>query len=304
MRIAREIIETLKMELGFVKFENAELKLRAKLDSIDTTISTNISGISVLKPTIEDAAFKNSSLKISNIFFSNNVGSSIAVRKTENFPSILNINSTNFKVNIIEKSILPDTPDTPNVSESPLKIKFQTREGIIFYKDNNLPRFNKIDLNFPNLDLTFGKDMTIFKNFKNVSVSTISLKIHKKSVDGISIKSVATLSKKNIPFKTNIFPALLHAYYMPQDYVEKDILLIALNKLKEKYDITKIKFYAYYKNVPFEIVSSIKINTSKKMVIYFEKTKLVKFTNKSKELKNFLVFKYEDKFLYFPIEYS
>ncbi|MFN3692349.1 MAG: hypothetical protein ACK4R7_05615, partial [Fervidobacterium sp.] len=73
MRITREIIETLKMELGFIKFHKSELELKSKLDNVDVLIKLNIDGFSFTPPAIFDVAFKRSQTTFFSVFLGKNI---------------------------------------------------------------------------------------------------------------------------------------------------------------------------------------------------------------------------------------
>ncbi|MFN6991408.1 MAG: hypothetical protein ACK4MM_01665 [Fervidobacterium sp.] len=290
MRITREIIETLKIELGFIKFHKTELELKSKLDNIDVLIKLNIDGFSFTPPTIFDVTFQ----RAQTTFFSVFLGKNISIKNSEFSSSNLAIYSPEIELNIQvnEKNLAEN-----NFFENQLSvIDLGQKESASLNVIKNLSyisSINKLELNFPSLKVC-SKNCII----KNVNLVNFPFKASLKDVEFIKIRSISPISRKTIHFKSNTFPMLYRAYINPQDYVEKDILLQALTKLRENYDITKVKFYAYYKNIPFEMVKNIRINNSKKLVIYFEKSKVIV---KPKELRNLLVFKYEEKFLYFSL---
>lgn len=290
MRITREIIETLKMELGLIKFHKSELELKSKLDNVNVLIKLNIDGFSFTPPTIFHVTFERSQ----TTFFSVFLGKNISIKSSEFSSPNLDINSPEIKLNIQVNG--KNLATNKSFENQLLVIHLGLKESVSFNIGNNLSyitSINSLILNFPSLKVS-SKNCII----RNVNLVNFPFKDSLKDVNFIKIRGISLISRKNIHFRSDTFPMLYCACFNPQDYVEKEILLKALSKLREKYDITKVKFYAYYKNVPFEMVKNIRISNSRKLVIYFEKSKV---NVKPKELKNLLVFKYEEKFLYFPL---
>ena len=263
MRIAREIIETLKMELRFIKYKNTQLEVTSLQKEVQLSLEARLGGFSFNLPSIHDVAFSKSSLNVLSII--------------QNYTSTFNISS-------IEKI------DT-NIKD----VKFQ---DITNYRDVSLEGITKIREvcgYFQNQEqrIDIKNGLSAIKDSK--------IRFEKPIIQSTKLKSVEFIPKRII-VKSNLFGSISCSYYVPQDYVERDKLLGILNVLRNKYDISKIKFYAYYKDIPLEISKVVKIASSKRLYIQFDTERLEnRALRKNVNLRNLIVFRYDDKFLYYPI---
>lgn len=263
MRIAREIIETLKMELRFIKYKNTQLEVTSLQKEVQLSLEARLGGFSFNLPSIHDVAFSKSSLNVLSII--------------QNHVSTFNIIS-------IEK-IDADIKD----------VKFQ---DITNYRDVSLEGITKIREVCDYFQNQEGKI-----NIKNglSAIKDSKIRFEKPIVQLNKLKSIEFISKK-ITIKSKSFGVISYSYYVPQDYVEREKLLSVLNILRNKYDISKIKFYAYYKDIPLEISKVVKIASSKRLYIQFDTERLEnRALRKNVNLRNLFVFRYDDKFLYYPI---
>ncbi len=259
MRIAREIIETLKMELGIIKYKFIDLNLDSKQISLDINIVPSFSGFSFTMPDIKEIALSKNNLKVDSLF--QNVDAMIK-----------NFSVSDFKKNI-ESLYLPNEVTFKSKGIERIVVKFSdVIEKINFQK----------------------KEVSIDLLEKKLSISSIETNI----ILQIKIKNTKLLLKKYISFKSNFLGNLSFCFYLPCEYVEKEKILNAVKALREKYDISKLKFYAYYKDIPLGIAKNIRIANSKKLFVLYDIEKI----RKSKgELKNIIVFRYEDKYLYYSV---
>lgn len=265
MRIAREIIETLKMELRFIKYKNIELSVTSLKKEVDLSIKAHVGGFSFNLPFILDTAFSKSSLTILS-----------PIQRSESEFSIVSIEKLGANIKIKEVKF-EDVTNYHNIAF----------ENVLTIQDA---------LNHPQ-----NSEKTI--NIHNTLKKILNPKIYseKPILQFIELKNIEFIPKR-ISVKTNMFKCISCSYYVPHDYVEKDKLIAVLGVLRTKYDISKVKFYAYYKDIPFEISLSVKITPSKKLFVQFDNQKLDnRSLRKNVNLRNLVVFRYDDKFLYYPI---
>ncbi|MEN3042046.1 MAG: hypothetical protein ABDH59_01895 [Fervidobacterium sp.] len=267
MRIAREIIETLRMELGLLKYKGGHLNLQAQQRKVNLITETKIAGFSFGSLVVSGNTFSVSSINIHSVEESFETSALCKIETFEKFESInLSIRKANF-------------------SEL-LKVEKIDVETFIVPQDQYLNFQNVRFQSFPKCSLEPYKSINFFSE-QMFSRPT-------------KIRNFELLSKRRV-VRSNLPIGILCAYYVPHEYVERDKIFNALNFLKTKYNISILKFFAYYKDIPIEVSKLIKIAPSKRLFIQFDKDKLENYLSHRKMgLRNLLVFRYEDKFLYYP----
>ncbi len=259
MRIAREIIETLKMELGIIKYKVIDLNLDSKQSSLNINIVPYFRGFSFNMPGIKEITFSKNNLKVNSLF--------------KNADAVIkSLFESDFKKNI-ESLYLPNKETFESKDIGGIDVKFSEAIGKI--------DFHKKAVNINLLE-------------KKLSLSKIETNITTQ----IKIKNTKLLLKKDISYKSNFLGSLSFCFYLPCEYVEKEKLINAVKALREKYDISRLKFYAYYKDIPLGIVKTVRIANSRRLFVSYDIEKIRK--NES-GLKSLIVFRYEDKYLYYSV---
>lgn len=267
MRIAREIIETLKMELGLLKYKGGHLDLQTQQRKVNLITETRIAGFSFGSLVVAGSTFSVSSINIHSVDESFETSALCKIATFEKFESInLSIRKANFSELLKVEKITVETSIIP-------------QEQYFNFQNVCFKLFSKHSLELSKSINFFSEQM-----FNNPT----------------KIRNFELISKKRA-VRSNLPIDILYAYYVPHDYVERDKILNALNFLKTKYNISMLKFFAYYKDIPIELSKLIKIAPSKRLLIQFDKDKLENYLSHRKMgLRNLLVFRYEDKFLYYP----
>ncbi|MGQ9855463.1 MAG: hypothetical protein ACUVQF_01885 [Fervidobacterium sp.] len=254
MRIAREIIETLKLELGFLKGKSVHLEFATDVKNESIDFESQFDNLDTIEPFFKDL-YANFSLKVSSLF----ENSETIKIKNANEDFILDVKSSHFVHAIAVSGVLP------------------TSESLI--KDYKL-------------------------SSHNVRIQSVTSSFKFSALAHDIIGQVKVIGYRNIKIPSNIriqdgtnFPIYL-CEYIPSQYVEKAKVLDALKTLSQKHDISRLKFYAYYKEIPITNVESIKILPNKNIRVYFNSKVILKGHNKNVICKDILVFKYDDKYLY------
>ncbi|MEJ5256666.1 MAG: hypothetical protein WHS64_00270 [Fervidobacterium sp.] len=254
MRIAREIIETLKLELGFLKSKSVQLEFKSDVKNESIKFESQFDKLDIVVPFFKDlhASF---SLKVDSLVENSQA---LKVRNT-NGNLTLNVNSCHLAQRIAVHESLPKS-----------EFLIKNYEMASYYA--------KIQSVTPSFD------------FSALSHNVIG----QAKISGY--RSVKFPSNIRVEEGKN-FPIYL-CEYIPSQYVEKAKILDALKALSQKHDISHLKFYAYYKEIPITNVESIKILQNRNIRVYFNSKVALKGYNRNVTFKDVLVFKYDDKYLY------
>ncbi|ODN30901.1 hypothetical protein [Fervidobacterium thailandense] len=264
MRIAREIIETLRMELGFLKYNSVDLALGSRVFSIQPCLQPSVSSLSMsefslgvsssgdLHPEIREAGLSKESY--------------VNVRELAQ-PSVsdLSVRSLDFDESFSCREIQ--------------QFDFKFECGLNFYEKGSSgfePNVLKVNLEVENP--IFHKNDTSF----NLKTREARCRIVNERVivnTNPKIELIYTVLRK------------------PEDFVERHVILDTLKSLKTKYDISSLKFYGYYKYVPLEHVKMMKINPKGYLTIFLD-PEVVKYGVRFQRLVNIVVFRYGDRFVY------
>ncbi|MGC8903089.1 MAG: hypothetical protein ACP5KD_07120 [Fervidobacterium sp.] len=259
MRIAREVIETLKMELGLIKYTNIELKIPSRGKDLPMIIKANFGGFCFTCPKVLEITFSQNHLPVN----------SLLVNKMN--LSIINLTSNDFYQKVLSVELEKAPPF--------LEEKF---EGYTSYNSSEL---------IEKVTLLIDSSRILLNNPTIERVPTLSNSALTKNF---------TFAFKMVKYESNVLSQVNYSVYNPAQYVERENILNALSKLKERYEISKIKFFAYYVNVPLQIAQMVKITHGRKLIVQFGPRNFSDQKFKDVQLKNLLVLRYEDKYLYYP----
>lgn len=269
MRIAREIVETLKMELGFLKYKDTELSISTKAKELKIIFSANFDGFKTDLPSVCEFA----------------VEFDPTFRGLNSNPEDININDIENDLNfeIFESSI---REGNFSVNSADFSVRDETSQYNVkgVNLDNFQSRFESLEVLKPLSDKSFVQQRLIEKE--------------KITYHGFNLKKPAFEVRFKSADKGLIPPNLFSTDFLPEEYVEKSKILSAVKSLSEKYNISLLKFYGYYKNIPVEDVLSMKILSNKNLRVIFNSSKTTRFKHKTPLCKDFIVFKYEDRFVY------
>ncbi len=276
MRIAREIIETLKMELGFLRYKSPDIVVETAFQSIEVNFPARIEGSKFDVPGIHDL---HSSLTVSYQGYS--------------FPQT----NENFAVRDIKDSIEQNIEGFC-LSEQNLKVGSfdgfnslnSNNSTIVFNEPQNLC-FDIDELNVEDVE-TFSSDAHSSK-VKNAEVLGNKLMINE-----LELKAPRKLFKIEFRKPKEFPPVLSSIDYVPAQYVEKSVILNAVQAISSKYNISLLKFYGYYRGIPLDVVTGMKILPNKNLRVFFDYSKAERLKRKQLSQRDFIVFKYEDRFVY------
>lgn len=263
MRIAREIIETLRMELGFLKVGSPRLSIRAREVEIQLSIPTEVRGIE--HPSVPVVGFlPRSELRVSSVV---SKASGVTVRSF-----------------VKEKG--------PPVSDAVVKLRIvesRIRETTFKAAELGINTFNLPSVE-PSLTVVHPPARRETLSVKRVTVSLNKAPLSRRGVFGVKlhVKHPKVLSEK--------VPTFVHSLVRrPEPAVERETLLEALKKLKEKYDVGSLRFYGYYKHVPLSSAKMVKVTQVGNLSI------LLRESTPPERLAFFdvLIFKFEDRFVYY-----
>jgi len=263
MRIAREIVETLRMELGFLKYKNTELSMSTKTKEFNVGFSVDFDGFKITSAIVGEIKAK--------------FDSSVNSLKFEN----KDISICDIKDDMCLK-IVDSTVSSNVVSIKSLEVSQRAGKEYL-----NLKKFQ-----FPQLRAKF-ETVDMLENHKLVLLEEKIIKYHLSNFKKASSEFQFRLSESDL-----IPPNIYSTDFLPEEYVEKVKILNAVKALSEKYNISLLRFYGYYKDIPVEGVQSMKILPNKNIRVAFEPAKVRMFRRKMPLCKDFIVFKYEDRFVY------
>jgi len=276
MRIAREIIETLRMELGFLKYKSPDVSVETVFHSIEVTFPTKVEGFEFDAPAIHDL---HSSFDVSYKGYS-------FPQENENFV---------FKdiKDSIEQNIEGFCLSEHNLTVSSfdgLNSLNSNSSTIVFNEAQNL-RFAINELNVADVEI-LNPDVHISK-VKSVEVLGNDL-----TINGLGLKTPRQLFKVEFRKPEKFPPVLSSIDYVPAQYVEKSAILNAVQAISPKYNVSLLKFYGYYRGIPLDVVSGMKILPNKNLRVFFDYSKVERLKRKQVLERDFIVFKYEDRFVY------
>uniref|UniRef100_A0A7C4RVW2 Uncharacterized protein n=1 Tax=Fervidobacterium thailandense TaxID=1008305 RepID=A0A7C4RVW2_9BACT len=264
MRIAREIIETLKMELGFLRYKSTSLSFESQILTIQAR----------LQPSVNSLPLPNLSLRIS---------SSKALRPVISEAELTNESCVGVRdfTQVHKHELLVQTLDfnvkLDSVLVSYLNLRFV--DGLNFKeKETNGFVIKLLKANLKVENPIFHKNDTSF-----------NLKIREARCRIISEE----LKVKPVP-EAGLFYMLQRK---PEEFVERDVILSALKSLKTKYDISSLKFYGYYKYIPLEYAKMMRITSGGYLTIFLD-PKVGRLNLRPQRLVNIVVFRYGDKYVY------
>jgi len=276
MRIAREIIETLRMELGFLKYKSPDVSVETVFHSIEVTFPTKVEGFEFDAPGIYD---------LHSSFYVSYQGYSFP-QTNENF-AIRDIKDS------IEQNIEGFCLNAQNLkvcSLDGLNSLNSNNSAIVFNEPQNL-RFDIDELNVEDIE-TLSSDAHILK-VENVEVLGNNL-----AISELGLKAPRKLFKVEFRKPEKFPPVLSSIDYVPAQYVEKSAILNAVRAISSKYNVALLKFYGYYRGIPMDVVSGMKILPNKNLRVFFDHSKVEKVKRKQLLQRDFIVFKYEDRFVY------
>jgi hypothetical protein len=276
MRIAREIIETLRMELGFLKYKSPDVSVETVFHSIEVTFPTKVEGFEFDAPAIHDL---HSSFDVSYKDYS-------FPQENENFV---------FKdiKDSIEQNIEGFCLSEHNLTVSSfdgLNSLNSNSSTIVFNEAQNL-RFAINELNVADVEI-LNPDVHISK------VKSVEVLGNDPTINGLGFKTPRQLFKVEFRKPEKFPPVLSSIDYVPAQYVEKSAILNAVQAISSKYNISLLKFYGYYRGIPLDVVSGMKILPNKNLRVFFDYSKVERLKRKQVLERDFIVFKYEDRFVY------
>ncbi|MGC9772694.1 hypothetical protein SAMN04488510_11512 [Fervidobacterium changbaicum] len=270
MRIAREIIETLKMELGFLKYKSPNISLEAAFEELKVSFPARVEGFKLDAPDVHS------------------------------LHSVLSVSFRGyFFIGESKDLVVKDIVDSVHPSFKSLSLNKDD------FKVNALQIFNTFVINFKAPALHFmseglkviaGELLNVPDGIviiKNTEVLGSTIKFRK-----IEMKSLSKLFEVEFRKSQELPPILSSIDYLPAQYVEKSVILEAVRSLSAKYNISLLKFHGYYRDIPLEAVASLKILPNKNLRVYFDQSKVDRLKRKHLIQRDFIVFKYEDKFVY------
>lgn len=264
MRIAREIIETLKMELGFLRYKSTSLSFESRIFTIQAHLQPSVNSLPLPALSLKVSSSKDLHPVIYRAEL--NGKSSVDIRGfTQVYNHEVLMRSLDFNVKL------------GSVSTSFLNLRFVS--GLDFEEKQTNGFVMK--LLTPNLEIEnpiFHKNDTSF----NLKIGEVRCRIVSEN-----------LAIKPVP-EAGTFYTLQRK---PEDFVERDVILSTLKSLKTKYDISSLKFYGYYKYVPLEYAKMMKINSKGYLTIFLD-PKIGELKLRPRRLVNIVVFRYGDKYVY------
>lgn len=276
MRIAREIIETLKMELGFLRYKSPDITVETVFHGIEVTFPTRVEGFEFDAPAIHDL---HSSFDVSYKDYS-------FPQENENFV---------FKdiKDSIEQNIEGFCLSEHNLTVSSfdgLNSLNSNSSTIVFNEAQNF-RFAINELNVADVEI-LNPDVHISK------VESVEVLGNDLTINGLGFKTPRQLFKVEFRKPEKFPPVLSSIDYVPAQYVEKSAILNAVRAISSKYNVALLKFYGYYRGIPMDVVSGMKILPNKNLRVFFDHSKVEKVKRKQLLQRDFIVFKYEDRFVY------
>ena len=264
MRFAREIIDTLKIELGFLKFRSVELNVDNKISSSKVIMNTFFDGFGQFNCPIQGF----------------------------NLYSELNVNL----LPLDNLSLFVD--DLASCYIDPARIVDETP---VSFEYSDLVREKHFDeefnINFLELETITDEtiEVTIIKDVEMLRVipCTLTISVDKSSTKIITFKGLNI--KKAVINDQSVPSFVFSSVFLPSKYVQKEKLYEVLRRLRTQYDINIIKFFGYYERIPLEMVKSMKVLSNHSLMIEFNMSK--KVSNRH-ILKDIIVFRYDDKYIY------
>ncbi|MGB4752160.1 MAG: hypothetical protein WBH60_05965 [Fervidobacterium sp.] len=264
MRFAREIIDTLKIELGFLKFRSVELNVDNKISSSEVIMDTFFDGFGQFDCSIQ--GFNLSSEVIVNLLRLDNL--SLAVDDL----ACCYINPV---------SIVDETPVSFEYSDLVREKHFDEEFNVNFLELETITD--------EMIEVAIIKDVEMLKAISR----TFAISIDKSSTKIITFKGLnikrAVINDQSVP--SFVFSSV----FLPSKYVQKEKLYEVLRRLRTQYDINVIKFFGYYERIPLEMVKKMKVLSNHSLMTEFDMNK--KMSNRY-VLKDIIVFRYDDKYIY------
>lgn len=260
MRIAREIVDTLKIELGFLKFKSVELDITNNVSSTEIALNISFNGFGEFDCSIQGF----------------NMNSEVIVNHSPLDDLSLVIND--FPCYDIALA---------NVDDIPLN-----------FECSDLVREERLDVEF-NVDVwnfeTIIDEFLIIKNVEilKVNLDTFAINIDENSTKILSFKEISI--KKDIITDKFVPSFVFASAFLPSKYVQKEKLYEVLRRLRTQYDINLIRFFGYYERIPLEMVKQMKVLSNHSLMIEFDTSK--RMLNRH-ILKDIIVFRYDDKYIY------
>ncbi|MGB4755984.1 MAG: hypothetical protein WBH69_08020 [Fervidobacterium sp.] len=251
----------MKIELGFLKYKSVTLNMDTKINSSEIVVNTLVEGFE--RPEYHINGF-------------NMVGT---VKIDD-----LSIKGSNFEV--LDLSLYKLNP--PRVLHDVFTAfeKISSKCDIILNSDFNV--------NVSCVDVSMDTSIEI----KSMKTLAKGCQVFHANIDvgTMMIRNFKNLAIRKVIYTDRLIPAFIFsAVFLPSRYVKKEELYDALRKLKMQYDVNLLKFFAYYENIPIDIAKAIKILSNRSLLVEFEKGKI---SSRKNVLKNILVFKYEDHYIY------
>ncbi len=264
------------MELGFLRYKSPDVSVGTVFHSIEVTFPTKVEGFEFEAPAVHDL---HSSFDVSYKGYS-------FPQENENFVSKDIKDSIEQNIEgfcLSEQNLTVSSFDGFNSLNS-------NGSMIVFNEAQNL-RFAIDELNVVDVEV-LNPDVHISK-VKSVEVLRNDL-----TINGLRFKTPGQLFIVEFQKPEKFPPVLSSIDYVPAQYVEKSAILNAVQAISSKYNISLLKFYGYYRGIPLDVVSGMKILPNKNLRVFFDYSKVERLKRKQVLERDFIVFKYEDRFVY------
>ena len=264
MRFAREIIDTLKIELGFLKFRSVELNVDNKISSSKVIMNTFFDGFGQFNCPIQGF----------------NLDSELSV-------NLLPLDNLSLFVDDLASCYIDPARI---VDETPVSFEYSdlVREKH-FDEEFNINFLELETITDETIEVTIIKDVEMLR----VIPCTLTISVDKSSTKIITFKGLNI--KKAVINDQSVPSFVFSSVFLPSKYVQKEKLYEVLRRLRTQYDINIIKFFGYYERIPLEMVKSMKVLSNHSLMIEFNMSK--KMSNRH-ILKDIIVFRYDDKYIY------
>ncbi len=234
MRIVKELLETLKMELGIIKQNTVEPSITVDaLKSVEVFIYPELFEEKI-STNVDSIEFSRNNVNTNEI--SLNSSENLKVNPCRSFLNILKIEGESLRA---EDSNIR----TADFKSSQFTLRTYDKEPFSF--NTNSPNLLKKD----DISKIYSSKTFTTTVFENKNVFNFSFKI-------------------KVDF---LYPILVRTYYKEQ-YVEKELFVKNMGKLIEKYG-KDFSFMGYYKNIPLNLAKKIVIEYDR-IVMYFDEKRL------------------------------
>ncbi len=234
MRIVKELLETLKMELGIIKQNTIEPSITVDtLKNVDVLIYPELFEEKI-STSVESIEFSRSNVNTNEI--SLNSSENLKVTPCSSFLNMLKIESESLRAeeSNIRTADFKSSQFTPRTYDKE-PFSFNTNSPYLL-KEENISKIYSLSTFTPTI---FEKKGTLKFSFK--------------------IK---------VDF---LYPILVRTYYKEQ-YVEKELFVKNMGKLIEKYG-KDFSFRGYYRNIPLNLAKKVVIEYDR-IIMYFDEKRL------------------------------